>query len=45
MTNDVTFRERYATVLVVTWMAMCLGTLAYVTYGDWARQIGRALLR
>jgi hypothetical protein len=44
VTNDVTYRERYAMVLMVSWMALSSGTLAYVMFGDWARQIGRALL-
>jgi hypothetical protein len=45
MTNDVTFRERYVTVLVVSWMALSSGTLAYVMFGTWAHQLGRVLVR
>lgn len=45
MTNDVAFRERYATVLAVTWMAVSFGSLACLAYTDWAREVGRALLR
>jgi hypothetical protein len=44
MINDVTYRERYVTVLVVSWMALASGALAYVVFTDWARQVGRALL-
>jgi hypothetical protein len=45
MTNDVTYRERYVTVLVVTWMALSSGALVYVMFGRWAQYVGQALLR
>jgi hypothetical protein len=44
MTNDVTYRERYVMVLVVTWMALSSGALLYVMFGRWAHQVGQALL-